>query len=200
MHGDECVSEPDEIERRIDAAVRSYADPKETPEARVVVARVLERARTMEAARHRVWVWGWAGATACLLVMLAAGMIWIMRGPQGAEIAWVPKAPGLVQVEIPSTVLNTKTRRVAQPRSAQREAAFGVRQMPTAATKHLPKLTVFPTPTPLSPQEQALVAFATHGPPAVQRAVLEDQKHWDDPIIVADLRHGPLESGTQQDQ
>ena len=64
----------------------------------------------------------------------------------------------------------------------------------------LPKLDVFPTPTPLSPQEQALAAFAQHGPPAVQRAVLDDQQHWDDPIIVADLREQPVAAGNPQDQ
>jgi hypothetical protein len=64
----------------------------------------------------------------------------------------------------------------------------------------LPKLEVFPTPTPLSPQEEALAAFVKYGPPAVQRAVLEDQKHWDDPIIVADLREQPVQAGNPQDQ
>lgn len=64
----------------------------------------------------------------------------------------------------------------------------------------LPKLEVFPTPAPLSAQEQALVAFAKHGPPAVQRAVLEDQKHWDDPIIVAGLEKEPLQARNPQDQ
>jgi hypothetical protein len=64
----------------------------------------------------------------------------------------------------------------------------------------LPKLAVFPTPRPLTPEEEALVAFAKHGPPEVQRAVLEDQKHWDDPIIVAESGKPPPQSGNQQDQ
>jgi hypothetical protein len=69
-----------------------------------------------------------------------------------------------------------------------------------STTTALPKLAVFPTPRPLTPEEEALVAFAKHGPPEVQRAVLEDQKHWDDPIIVAESGKPPPQSGNQQDQ
>ena len=63
-----------------------------------------------------------------------------------------------------------------------------------------PKLEVFPTPRPLTAEEQALVAFVRRAPPAVKKAVIEDQQHWDDPIIVADLRDPSLQSGSHQDQ
>jgi hypothetical protein len=63
----------------------------------------------------------------------------------------------------------------------------------------MPKLDVFPSPRPLSPEEQALVAFALRAPSEAKKAVVEDQQHWDDPIIVADLRKLVLQSGNQQD-
>ncbi|MGB6871788.1 MAG: hypothetical protein WBD93_19395, partial [Acidobacteriaceae bacterium] len=69
-----------------------------------------------------------------------------------------------------------------------------------ANRRTLPKLDVFPTPRPLTPEEQALVAFAKQGPPAVQRAVIEDQKHWDDPVIVAELQEKSSSAGNQQDR
>ena len=65
-----------------------------------------------------------------------------------------------------------------------------------------PKQEVFPTPRPLSREEQALIRFAREGPPAVKKAVLEDQKHWDDPMItdVAELAPKPPGSRSQQDR
>jgi hypothetical protein len=76
----------------------------------------------------------------------------------------------------------------------------GVREMRTSVSKKMPKLDSFPTPRLLSPEEQALVAFARRAPPAVKTAVIEDQEHWDDPVIVADLRKPSVESSGQKDQ
>jgi hypothetical protein len=52
----------------------------------------------------------------------------------------------------------------------------------------------------LSPEEEALVSFARQAPPGVKKAVIEDQQHWDQPIIVADLRDPSLQAGGHQDQ
>ncbi|HVT96269.1 MAG TPA: hypothetical protein VHE33_02100, partial [Acidobacteriaceae bacterium] len=59
----------------------------------------------------------------------------------------------------------------------------------------LPKQDVFPEPRPLSAQEEALVAFASHVPAKVQEQVIEAQKHANDPIVIAELKIAPLEIG-----
>ncbi len=201
MRGDERL---DEV---IDAALRSYAEPEEIPETRVGVARVLDRARAEEAVRKRVWLWGWAVAAASLVVILVA--LGSMGAKQVPEIAWTPNAPDVSGGEKPiprrlkpgsSRIHGTAAAMPLQSGSLISGRAKRVASARVVEERPLPKLDVFPTPTPLSPQEQALAAFAQHGPPAVQRAVLEDQQHWDDPIIVADLREQSVAAGNPQDQ
>jgi len=183
MRGDERLDE------RIDAALRSYGEPGEIPEARVALARVLERARAEGTAQRRVWVWSWAVGAACVVALLVAlGWMSVRQGAKMPEIARTPRAPGVV-VPQPLPVRST----------FQKKKPGRVRLAAGNVERPLPKLDVFPTPTPLSPQEQALAAFAQHGPPAVQRAVLDDQQHWDDPSIVADLQQPP-QAGSPQDQ
>ena len=62
----------------------------------------------------------------------------------------------------------------------------------------LPKLKVFPTPRPLSPEEQALMAFTEQATPEVTKQVVEAEKHLGDPISIAELKIAPLESGGKQ--
>jgi hypothetical protein len=182
----------DDRDERMDAALRSYADPGEIPETRLVVARVMGSARSSELQRKALWVWGAAG----LAAMLAVGVVWMMPSSRVPEIAWTPKAPGVARVEVPLG----EPRVDAESASVRSRAAVGARGMRTAAAKQLPKLDSFPTPRPLSPEEEALVSFARQAPPGVKKAVIEDQQHWDQPIIVADLRDPSLQAGGHQDQ
>jgi RNA binding exosome subunit len=61
----------------------------------------------------------------------------------------------------------------------------------------LPRQEVFPTPRPLSDEEQVLVAFANHVPAKVQQRVIEAQKHVGDPIVIAELKIRPLSEGEE---
>lgn len=172
----------DPLDARLDAALRSYADSGETTAPRVALAQLFGRAaRQQRSRRLRAWIAAAAmaaGAAFMLIVLLMAH-----RPPAKAQIAWMPRPPEAVRMPpIPQSVRVQTVRR----------------HNPTAAAR-LPKQPLFPTPRPLSPEEQALVAFAQHGPPEVQRAVLQDQTHWDDPIIVAGLQH-PLQPENLQDR
>lgn len=196
MHSDERPEGLGEIDQRMDAALRSYAEPGEIPEARVVLARVLAQADADGAGRRRLWWWVGAVTAACLLAALLVGGEWGLRRPRVPEIAWVPRAPG---------VANSGRGGLAQSHAAGAKSGPERAGAPLAqvgrvrATEPMPKLDVFPSPRPLSPEEQALVAFALRAPSEAKKAVVEDQQHWDDPIIVADLRKLVLQSGNQQD-
>jgi hypothetical protein len=188
MRDDKRVEGRDELDGRIDDALRSYAEPSQPMEPRIALARIMDRAQSARPARGiRWWMWGVAGAAACLVAVMVA--MWMTRGPQAPEIARAPAAPGVVSVSkrsAPAAVQGVANRRATH-------AGWSTRHKEVAATATtLPKLAVFPTPRPLSPEEEALVAFAKHGPPAVLHAVLEDQKQWDEP--------GNQRPGSQQDQ
>jgi hypothetical protein len=198
MRGDEAERDWTLIDERIDAALRSYAEPAELPEARVVLARVMERARAEDPHKRVWWVWG-AAVAAGLAMMIALGVVWMVRGPRTAEIAWAPKAPQVAGPPGTSTPSVVRTPLIARSRSKRVQTAALIHERRTVATSRPPKLDTFPTPRPLSPQEESLVAFVHRAPPPVTKAVIADQEHWDDPIIVADLRKPAMGSGSHQD-
>lgn len=179
----------DEMDARIDAALRSYAQPPETPEPRVVLAQLLERARTEEAQRRRWWPW-LIPAAGCAAAILA-GALWMMRAPAAPQIAYTPKAPGVVSVP-PAPV------RIPERAPVRSGAAPGTPQPPVQlAAEKLPKLEVFPAPMPLASEEQKLVAFTRQTPPAVVHQVIEAKQHSDDPLEIAELKIQPLDTSDE---
>ena len=223
MRSGEEMERDERYDSMIDRALRSYGEPAEVPETRVVLARVMERVRASESQRRGWWMWG-AVAAAGLTVMVLVGVVWMTRSSRGPEIAWVPKAPGVMGVPhrptgkpsgegdgtrsveqvgrqaISAENAGAKARSDIRSVSARLKSCPDTRTCWDGAPHVLPKKEVFPTPRPLTEEEQALVAFARRAPPAVKKAVIEDQQHWDDPVIVADLRKPPVESSSQQHQ
>ena len=177
MRGDE---QRDEL---IDAALRSYAEPPEMPNARTASLSFLERARVERPRRVRAWM-GWIPATVGALAMLIAGTMWMIRGPQTPQIAWTPGAPGVAS----TTFTPDKPARTMPHRSSP--AATHIAR---AEAERLPKLDVFPTPEPLSAEERALMAFATQAPAAEKKRVMEEQQHLGDPIAIAEMEIRPLD-------
>ncbi len=206
MRGDERgdFMGDDRVEGLIDAALRGYAEPGEVPAARVAVARVLDRARVLDEKRGRFLRWAVeVPAATCLLVALVAA--WVMRAHRVPEIAWVPKAPGVVSgdnnagAKAHSHSMPVAARLKSCPDTKSRARVGESVPLGTTsgdefgAERRLPKLEVFPTPRPLTAQEQALVAFATETPPKVQLQVVEAEKHVGDPIVIAALKIRPLD-------
>lgn len=192
------IEEADALDRRIDAALRAYAEPPETMAARLAAARILERARVQPLrARRAVWWMGAVAVPACAVLIAAAAALWMLHSAPVPQMARAPRAPAVVTA--PAAPPQAALARIpdapaSRSAPARRSRAHSDR---AAATPHLPKLAVFPTPRPLSAQEQALVAFAEHAPPAVQRAVLEEQKRWDESTAAGAQ---PTPAVTHQDQ
>jgi len=199
MRGDDEMEKSDRYDALIDRALRSYWEPREMPETRVVLARAMERAREADSLRRSVWATGWAVAATCLVVAVVS-VVWLLQRPRVPETAWLPKAPAVTHVA-GSPVTPMANIHTAEGKNAtQPTGEPGLRVASAAVTRQLPKLDVFPTPRPLGPQEKELVAFAMRAPPAARKAVIDDQQHWDDPIIVAELQDPSPESGSHQDQ
>lgn len=57
----------------------------------------------------------------------------------------------------------------------------------------LPKRDVFPTPRPLTPQEQALVEFAAHATKAERASFFAAQQQADEPLHIAAIQIPPIE-------
>jgi hypothetical protein len=175
----------DEMDERIDAALRSYAQPPEMPESRIVLARVLERARAETGPRRRWWAWAIPAAGCAVALLAAAAVAWVLRVPQVPEIAWTPQPPGVVRVQTAPVPV------VARRSVIHRAAATPLQNVAEA----LPKLETFPAPLPATAQEQKLVDFVERGPSAVKQQVVEARQHADDPLEIAELKIQPLDEG-----
>ena len=186
MHGDER----DTIDERIDAALRRYAEAPQFSDPRVALARV--RARAEQEPERRWNVWAWVVPSGVVAALIGLVLLWALRMPRTPQIAWTPKAPAVASVDLrqgenattgPSTALRRKMPRRS---SARDETAVEV-------PRNLPKQEVFPTPQPLSPEEQTLVLFVSQAPPVLKEQVLAAQKQIDAPIEIADIQIKPLD-------
>ena len=182
----------DALDRRIGAALRSYTEPPALAEPRIALAQIMERARGERPARQpRWWIWGLAAAAVCLIAAVLA--VRLMPAPRLPEIAKSPHAPGVVTVPASPDHSAIAEARVPAIRRTPHPASTAGREVAAA----LPKLDVFPTPEPLSPQEQALLAFATNVPPKAQQQVVNAERHIGDPITIAALKIRPLDVSEQ---
>lgn len=189
----------DAVDSLLDAALRSYADDS-TPsglEARVL-ARVAEVRASEEHARSSRprWVpWAFAlSAAAALLLAIAVSMWRAITAPKPEEGGGAIDAHS-VQEPARSTAQNrpdVSSNRADGSRDMARASAPQPRKRSVAKAVPLPKLDVFPTPRPLSPEEQALVAFATRVPEQQRKAVLEAQQQDNAPLSIAAIKIPPL--------
>jgi len=193
MREDERLRAP-EMEQRIDAALRSYADPGEVPAVRVAFARVVAAADEAQSRQaFPGWRWGLAGV--CAAAVLATLGIWTGRTLRSGEIAYVPRPPQAVLPEParPSAEPPAKGAHVASAR--MRTAAVRRSSEAPERQENLPKLDVFPAPQPLSDEERSLVRFAAAAAPAARIGFVEAGKRWNQPISVAELSIRPLDVG-----
>src|SRR5258708_16679208 len=96
-------------------------------------------------------------------------------------------SPQLPHATAPTGITETGRTHVAFARTRKPHA-------PVAPTPALPKLDVFPSPQPLTPQEQALVVFVAQAPETERKAVAEAQQKIKAPISVAPIHIPPLHS------
>jgi hypothetical protein len=146
----------DELDSLIDGALVSYSDAEPLAG---MERRILNRIRATEAARRRMarW-WRWAIAIPALasLVALAAVMRWGRVQPvPKTETARAEAAPPPARIE----PLAAPAGRIPPPRAQPRRL--------------LPKQERFPTPSPLTPEERALIALAQTHPEALQFQTVE---------------------------
>ena len=152
----------DEFDRRLDAALASYSNV-EPPAG--MEQRILARVRASGERRHFVW-WHWAAAAipalACLLAVFTYRDRPVIEPPRVAMT--VPPAP---------VVSRPVVRRVLRTGPAR-----------------LPKREVFPTPTPLSPEERALVMLVAQSPEKARELLTPVEPKPIEPIKIEPISNG----------
>ncbi len=189
------MRERDQLDLLIDSAAASYGEPPAELEDRVLQALTVARATNSlmpETPRiQRRWM-PWLIAlpvAACLLLVLFIQL----RGSNHHTQAEVPssakmptgssKAQVMAHTGPPSTIVDTgRTRR----------RAVASATVPETERAALPKLDVFPTPRPLTPEERALSVYSGRAPKPELEALARAQTQDEKPFPIAASHIPPL--------
>jgi len=191
------MREKDELDLLLDSALSSYADRHAVSG---LEGRIMERLsaagelrlEVKSSPRRRWLLWVIASPVAACLLFL---MFTIERATQPehpqqkSEKTEHRQANRKVESGPASTRLRGPSHQTKAPAIA---ASHSVVSVLSKSAPH-PKLDVFPAPQPLTPEEQALYAFATQVPEKQRQAILNAQKNLNAPLDVAAIRIPPLE-------
>ena len=188
------MHEEDHLDRMLDSSLSSYGDPgpdtgMESGLAERILARVSSEQRSDRSAprwHSRFLLWAALTVAAGLLLTLS---IWKPAGSPAIHHA------STEQPDIASVTPKSQNPTLVTP--AQKRTTSTIRRTPVrpsvaAAESARPKLSVFPLPQPLSPEERALYAFATQVPEKQRQAILDAQKNVDAPLNIAAIHIQPL--------
>jgi hypothetical protein len=195
------LQNPDDLDLLLDSALATYADPGSGSglEERVIAALAAARAGTSTriVPRRRRWLtWAIAIPVAASLILLwVLASTRVLLGPSAQQEraslhqetplasphAAIPAAgqqepararPSRVKAHdsFPGVTARLKSCPVTKPDCARTERTLSAAN-DFANRAPLPKLDVFPTPQPLTPQEQALLAFAQQAPAGQVKAL-----------------------------
>ena len=171
-------SRGDELDRVLDAALAKYTavEPRTGLE-----ERVLANLRSAAPLANGAW-WRWSLAVAAAAVLLIAiTLAWRSRAPSRPAIANHPTSTEHRNAAPEKDVAQHDTNAIPRPRIARRTHALGSASVVAA----VPKLDQFPSPHPLSEQEQILAAYVA-------------QFH-DEAVLVARARTEAMERDREQE-
>ena len=167
------VSETDALDRELDAALARYAavEPRAGLEGRLLARLRAERERST----HSRWGWKPVTALAAAVLILAAVLAWT-SGRRTLAVHHESTAAAHPQVSLNSANRPERTPTLTVRSKARSHGAHLAHRL--AAT--VPKLEQFPSPQPLSEQEQMLANYVAKDPEhavLVARARMEALRH-----------------------
>lgn len=198
----------DDLDKLLQEGLESYCDAEPLAGLEERVLRHVRDRRTVLR-----WTWfGWAAATACtcLVLMVVFELArdgYRQAGSLRSTIATAPlsseprvdrgtaaeKATPHLSNEVAA---NVPERQVVHAHSARAMVSLARKAKP----EELPKLEVFPTPHPLSPEERALVEFVNQHPKEAAQLV-DAERRSSEPIQIAAIHIEPLNTdGPQQEE
>jgi hypothetical protein len=183
MHETTDLDRPD-FDRRINAALDTYANADSGLEQRVL-ARIVDGRASTPRLRWIVWA-ATLTATACLLLL----MILMHARPARSPVANAVNRSPLQQMPNAEARFDpgTEQRRSGPPHHTKAQRAAG-----KFVNSRRPKRDFFPTPQKLSRGEQVLVDFAAQAPKAERNAFVDDQEQTFEPIAIAAIRIIPIQ-------
>jgi hypothetical protein len=167
---DEAMNDRDELDLLLDSALATYIDAEAKPG---LAQRILAATSQCEPRRPAFrWL---AVAVPALAAVLVVAMLWRQHADSPSETApaaarVVPSASGSGLAVGPEQVDHQVARRAVKPTINQ--------STPSA----LPRRKVFPTPTPLAPQEQALMELASRRSEEVPAQVAKSATRSEQPV------------------
>ncbi len=196
------MREKDDLDVLLDSALSTYADPGQDSRldsgldsglAQRILARIAavrESAERTPATRRRWLPWAIAlPAAACVLLFIVLGPK-IVQQPSSRTTAVAHSPEQSAALSAPTTAARPEpVHRTRRPTSKAQSVPLHRAAPPTP----LPKLDIFPTPQPLTPEERALVIVATQIPESQRQALVEAQRQGDEPLSVAAIHIPPLE-------
>jgi hypothetical protein len=166
----------------IDEALSTYAEPRAGLEARVLSHLAAQPSRRR-----------WLPFAIAIPIVAACAILLVLLFSRPAPQPSAPQAHN--------------SQPVPQPNQATPPALMPHNHMPQpriiatrTALAPLPKLDVFPTPQPLTPEEQALVRFAIHAPASEVKSIEEVQQKKDELPHIAEIQIPQLEPLIKPDQ
>ncbi len=174
------MAERDDLDRLLDAALSTYADPGPGLE-----ARVLERIRTFAPVRSlRPQGW-WATGLA-----MAAAILLFFAFPARWHRPLAPKPNSAMRAS--SAVAPTTPNKVATPPPSAPRPHQGARLHAAAPVAPPPKLDTFPSPAPLSAEEESLLRLVMQSSESERQALLTAQQQSDAPIHISAISIPPI--------
>jgi hypothetical protein len=181
----------EDLDLQLDAALATYADPEAPPhlaeQILAAIAPARPAAQTRPVAPRRRWT-TWAIAIPAFAALLLAVFLPLRRSHEHhllSPMAAAPHIPGPISQSQPNQVAASRP-----PRTAARARRAQIQ--PPGVEASLPKQEIFPTPTPLTPQEQALAALATRNPGDISQSVAKAEQQPIEPLEIAAIRIKPL--------
>ena len=178
------MHEDRDLDCLIDEALRTYAHQATDAN---LIERILSRLANEPASKARLgWVpWAAALTAAICLVML------VLFGPKSTRTPALPMQNA--QFHNPAGLSARPRAQTAKTAKRTNRDAPRLRSIPaTAASQPLPKLDMFPTPSPLTSQDRALAIYVAHTPRAELQALARSEQE-QTPLTVASIHVMPLD-------
>ena len=184
------MSEDRDLDGLIDAALGTYGD---SPADAHLAGRVLARLANEPARRPRLGWLAWSAvalpAAVCLLLLFVSGP----RTTKRRIITTTQRAQVPTRADVSVPPHPQPARGGEKARTIHRVGPSPQLVVAAATPQPLPKLDVFPAPTPLSPQERALAVYVAQTPQAEQQALAQSEQQ-ENPLTVASIHVMPLEA------